>query len=365
MRAQIEQRLRRKSARTQAAELGANILKKLKEGEALRHLVSKYSLELKQSGPIIAPTSRAGTLPTQLEQAVSALEVGAITGPVLTNYGYHIATLTEHTPTAIKPYEEAKAEVEKNLRRRKGEEEFYQKFEELSNTVYEQSDSLEPAAELLGLEIQQSGWFDRSGGSGVTRQPKVIEAAFHPEVLIESRNSDAIEIGRNELIALRVTRHREPAIKSLAEVRAQIEQRLRRKSARTQAAELGANILKKLKEGEALRHLVSKYSLELKQSGPISRLEPQGVDRRIVDAVFQARSPQGDQAVYGEADLGSQGYAVFALNSIQSGESKDADEALKQRAENVLRRRLGQEHFASYLARLREEAEVKIFPDRL
>ena len=92
---------------------------------------------------------------------------------------------------------------------------------------------------------------------------------------------------------------------------------------------------------------------------------PQGVDRRIVDAVFQARSPQGNQAVYGEADLGSQGNAVFALNRIHSGEPKDADEALAQRADNVLRQRLGQEHFASYLARLRKGAEVQIFPDHL
>ena len=307
----------------------------------------------------------SGTLPKELEQAVSALEVGLITGPVLTSYGYHIAKLTEHTPIARKPYEEAKAEVEKNVRQRKGEEEFYEKFEELSNIVYEQSDSLEPAAELLGLEIQQSGWFDRSGGSGVTRQAKVIDAAFHPEVLIESRNSDAIEIGRNELIALRVTGHREPAIKSLAEVRAQIEQRLRRESARAQAAELGAVILTKLREGTALPQLTQEHGLELKQSGSISRLEPQGADRRIVDAVFQARSPEGDQAVYGEADLGEQGYAVFALNSVQSGEPKDADEALEQRAENILRQRLGQQHFASYLAHLRKGAKVKIFPDRL
>lgn len=307
----------------------------------------------------------SGTLPKELEQAVSALEVGSITGPVLTNYGYHIAKLTEHTPVARTPYEEAKPEVEKNLRQRKGEEEFYDKFEELSNIVYEQSDSLEPAAKVLGLEIQQSGWFDRSGGSGVTRQPKVIEAAFHSEVLIGSRNSDPIEIAETEFIALRVTGHREPAIESLAEVRAQIEQRLRRESARAQAAELGADILTKLRAGAALEPLIQKHGLELKQSGLISRLKPQGVDRRIVDVVFQTRSPEGNQAAYGEADLGDQGYAVFALNSVRSGEPKDADEALEQRAENVLRQRLGQGHFASYLARLRKRAEVKIFPNRL
>ena len=81
--------------------------------------------------------------------------------------------------------------------------------------------------------------------------------------------------------------------------------------------------------------------------------------------MFRARSPQGDQAVYGEADLDSQGYAVFALNSIKPGELKDADEALAQRAENVLRQRLGQEHFANYLARLRKVAEVEVFPNHL
>ncbi|MFQ5759822.1 MAG: SurA N-terminal domain-containing protein [Acidiferrobacterales bacterium] len=350
----------------QALEQARDIEGQLRAGADFTALAKKHSSDsgTAENGGDLGFVG-AGTLPKELEQAVSAIEVGSITAPVLTSYGYHIAKLTEHTPMARKSYEEAKAEVEKNVRERKGEEEFYEKFEELSNIIYEQSDSLEPAATALGLEIQQSGWFDRSGGSGVTTQPKVIDAAFHPEVLIESRNSDAIEIGRNELIALRVTGHREPAVRSLAEVRAQIEQRLRRESARAQAAELGADVLTKLREGAVLRQLIQKQSLELKQSGPISRLQSQGVDRRIVDTVFQARSPEGEQAVYGEADLGEQGYAVFALNGIQLGESKDADEALKQRAENVLRQRLGQEHFASYLARLRKGAEVKIFPDHL
>jgi peptidyl-prolyl cis-trans isomerase D len=355
-----------KEAVQQALEQARDIEGQLRVGADFAALAKKYSNDsgTAESGGDLGFVE-ADTLPKELEQAVSAIEVGSITAPVLTSYGYHIAKLTEHTPMARQSYEEAKAEVEKNVRERKGEEEFYEKFEELSNIVYEQSDSLEPAAEALGLEIQQSGWFDRSGGSGVTRQPKVIEAAFHPEVLIESRNSDAIEIGSNELIALRVTGHREAAVRSLAEVRAQIEQRLERESTRAQAAELGADILAKLREGATLQQLIQKHGLELKQSGPIRRFEPQGVDRRIVDAIFQARIPEGDQAVYGEADLDEQGYAVFALNSIQSGESKDVDEALKQRAENVLRQRLGQEHFASYLARLRKGADVKIFPDRL
>ena len=350
----------------QALEQARDIEGQLRDGADFAALARKLSSDsgTAENGGDLGFVE-SGTLPKELEQAVSALEVGSITGPVLTNYGYHIAKLTEHTPVARRPYEEAKAEVEKNVRQRKGEEEFYEKFEELGDIVYEQSDSLEPAARVLGLEIQQSGWFERSGGSGVTRQPKVIEAAFHPEVLIESRNSDLIEIGGTEFIVLRVTGHREPAIKSLAEVRAQIEQRLRRESARAQVAELGADILTRLREGAALQQLIQKHGLELKQSGPISRLEPQGVDRRIVNAVFQARSPEGDQAVYGEADLGNQGYAVFALNSIQSGEPKDADEALEQRAENILRQRLGREHFASYLAHLRKGAEVKIFSDRL
>ncbi len=350
----------------QALEQARDIEGQLRAGADFAALAKKHSSDsgTAENGGDLGFVE-AGTLPKELEQAVFAIEVGSITAPVLTSYGYHIAKLTEHTPMARKSYEEAKAEVEKNVRERKGEEEFYEKFEELSNIIYEQSDNLEPAARALGLEIQQSGWFDRSGGSGVTRQPKVIDAAFHPEVLIESRNSDAIEIGRNELIALRVTGHREAAVRSLAEVRAQIEQRLRRESARAQVAELGADILTKLREGAALRQLIQKHGLGLKQSRSISRLEPQGVDRRIVDTVFQARSPEGDQAVYGEADLGEQGYAVFALNGIQSGESKDADEALKQRAENVLRQRLGQGHFASYLARLRKGAEVKLFPDHL
>lgn len=350
----------------QALERAREVEAELRAGADFAVLAKKHSNDsgtAKNGGDLgfVEP----GTLPKGLEQAVSTIELGSITEPVLTSYGYHIAKLTEYTPVKRKSFDEAKAEIEKNVRDRKGEEEFYKKFEDLSNITYEQSDSLAPAAALLGLEIQQSGWFDRSGGAGITKQPKVIEAAFHPDALVDSLNSDPIEIGQNEYIVLRVSGHREPATRSLAEVRPQIEQRLRRESARAQAAELGTAILEKLQRGEGLSELTAKHGLALRQPGPITRLEPQGVDRRIVDAVFGARSPEGDQAVYGETDLGSQGYAVFVLNRVEAGDPKNADEALQQRAETVLRQRLGQEHFASYLARLRKNTEVRIFPDHL
>lgn len=305
-----------------------------------------------------------GALPRELEQAVSKLKVGEITEPVRTSYGYHIGKLTEFTPSVRKSFEEARADIEKNVRQRKGEEEFLDKVERLRNLVYEHPDNLEPAAQALELQILRSDWFGRSGGDGIAREPKVIEAAFSLEVLEGRQNSDAIELNRDTLVALRVSEHRPAALKPLAEVRAQIESRLREERSRSRAADLANEIMKEAQAGKVLADQASARGLKLEQA-EISRIEPKQVERKLVAAVFKARRPAEGEQVYGQADLGPLGQAVFALNAVIEVASDKADPALAQRVDAILQRRHTGDVYGEYLARLRQTADIQIYENNL
>jgi peptidyl-prolyl cis-trans isomerase D len=305
-----------------------------------------------------------GALPRELEQAVAKLKVGEITAPVKTSYGYHIVKLTEYTAATGKSFEQASDELKQLVRRRRAEEAFYQKVEELSNLVYEHPDSLAPAAEALDLKPQQSDWFSREGGEGIAANPKVVEAAFSLDVLHESRNSEAIELGADKLVALRVIGHRDAARKPLDDVRAQIRTLLQKRQATAEANALGGKIYADLLGGQSLEQLAKANGLNFERA-QISRINPKQVNRQVIAAVFEAPRPQGDTPVYGEVDLGGAGRAVFMLKSVTTATTTKADDALVRRVESALQQRFGAEQYRDYLVRLRETADIKVFPDKL
>ncbi len=237
-------------------------------------------------------------------------------------------------------------------------------MEQLSNLAYEHPDSLGPAAEALGLKPLQSDWFSREGGQGITANVKLTEAAFGPDVLHESRNSEAIELGADKVVVLRVIGHREAARKSLDEVRTQIQTLLQKEQATAEANKLGGKIYADLLGGQSLEQLAKANGLKLEHA-QINRIDPKQVNRQIVGAVFKAPSPQGDTPVYGEVDLGAAGHAVFMLKSVQVGTTADADDTLVRRVDNALQQRLGPGQYGDYLVRLRETADIKVFADKL
>jgi peptidyl-prolyl cis-trans isomerase D len=351
-----------KKALAQARE----IEKKLRAGADFAALAKELSADsgTAEAGGDLGYVER-GTLPKELEVAAFGLKAGEISEPVRTSFGFHIVKLTELKPGSRKSFEEARPDLEKVFRQRRGEEEFYEKFEQMSNLVYEQADSLAAAAEALGLEVMQSEWFGREGRQGIAAQPRVVEVAFSPEVLVESRNSDVIEIDRENLVALRVVEHREAVRKPLADVRAEIDKRLRKERARERVAVLGAELVKRLRAGESLDALAQAQGLELVRAKKATRLKPEGVDRRLVAAVFKAQRPRTGEATYGEVDLGAGGYGVFALKRVKEGDTDQAEDALKRRVERILDQRRGAGTYVDYVRRLRETADIETHPDRL
>ncbi len=308
---------------------------------------------------------KSGTLPKPLEDAVFSLKPGQISQPVRTQYGYHLAKVTALKTSAQKPFQEMKPLLVKQLRQRKGEERFYEASEKFRNLIYEQSESLAPAAETLGLKIESTDWFGRAGGASMAAHPRVVEVAFSPEVLTQGRNSDAVEVSGDTLVAIRVAGHRPVTLKPVADVRPQIERALRQEGAEKAGRELGEKLVKELASGGSLEAAARKYGLMYQPPKKLLRDLPQGVDKRVVEAAFRSRRPDAGQPGYGGVELGSKGYAVYAVSRVVDGDPAKADAAIKDKAKRLLETRRGPDYYANYSARLKQKAEIKIFQDRL
>jgi peptidyl-prolyl cis-trans isomerase D len=140
-----------------------------------------------------------GLMDAAFDHAAFALAQGELSAPVRSQFGYHLIEVTEIEEGEVKPFEEVREQLIAEATRSNAEGLFFDWAERLANLAYENPDSLQPAADALGLSVETSDWVTRSGGEGILANPKVIAAAFSDDVLKEGLNSELIEPEPNVL----------------------------------------------------------------------------------------------------------------------------------------------------------------------
>ena len=106
------------------------------------------------------------------------------------------------------------------------EVQIYELVERVSNLVYEQSDSLEPAAEQFDIRLRSSDWFDRFSGSGIAAQPVIRELAFSDEIMQQALNSEAIQLDDERVVFIRLNDSRPAQTQVLDQVKDRIRTEL-------------------------------------------------------------------------------------------------------------------------------------------
>jgi len=305
-----------------------------------------------------------GAFVPEFEKALFGLSrVGQVTGPIRTPYGLHLIKLTGIESAKRPTVDRSKLEAE--LRKRKSEDRFVELSERFHNLVYEQSDSLKPAADALGIKIETTGWITRgTAGTGILGNKKFLEAAFDPEVVEQGRNSPAIEIGRNELVALRVVEREASRLRPLEEVRAAIERELLIKAQGLAAENLAETAKQALAAGKTMSEVAKQFGLVLQASRVYSR-QQSGVDGRLLAALFAAPAPKGTKLSSGRAAMSDGGQAVFQVRRIIEPEIGKLDTAEAKAIRAALVSRRGVEYFDDYRAGLRMEARIKRYKDQL
>jgi len=154
---------------------------------------------------------------------------------------------------------------------------------------------------------------------------------------------------------LRVAAHKPAAPRPLAEVRTQIESRLRSQAARDAAAAKGAEAVARLQKGETWDALAA---TGVKPVGKrfVTRddsIAPPAVLRAAFSA---AKSEMSEAKPYVQGVTTDDGnYAVLAVTQVRSGEVSAEPENQRTARKSQAERRLGNEELTAYV----EEAERK------
>ncbi len=249
-----------------------------------------------------------GAMVKPFEDAVFALQKGAVSDLVESEFGFHIIQLTDIKAPPVRSFESMRPEIEADLKKQQAQKLFAESADVFSNTVYEQADSLKPAADRLKLQVQTAKGLTRQPrpDAGVLGNEKLLAAVFAPDSVEKKRNTEAIETGASQLVSARVLQYQAARTQPLAEVREQVRQRLVAQRSAELAREEGAKQLAAWKAGSDAGALGAAVT--------IARDNPQGLPQPVLAAAMSA--PAKTLPAWVGVSLGEQGYAVVRVDKV-------------------------------------------------
>ena len=240
---------------------------------------------------------RPGTMVKPFEDAVFAMVEGEISEPVRTQYGFHVIRLDRITESTVQSLDQVRSEIEAEVRRLRAEEQFNELAEILGSTVFEQPDSLEPAADHLGVKVMRSEWFTQDAGTGIAEFQGVRDAAFGNEVLIDGLNSELIEIDQDNLVAVRKVDYRARRQLDLDEARPELEKRLRAVEASDRMEKAGEDLVARLKSGADWDELLIAHKLARVRLPEATETLLEPLEQAVARVVYAALVPLSGQIV--------------------------------------------------------------------
>jgi peptidyl-prolyl cis-trans isomerase D len=338
------------AAEAKAAEVLAQARK---PGSDFGKLAKQYSQDpgSAQKGGDLDWFSR-GAMVKPFEDTVFSMKEGQVSDVVRSDFGLHVIKLTGIRAERGRPLDEVKGEIAAELKGQAAAKKYAEIAEGFSNTVYEQADSLAPAAEKFKLTLQRSDWLAKGGApaGGPLANPKLMTALFSDDAIKNKRNTEAVEIAPNVLVAARVLDYKPAAQQPLDAVSPTIAKYLAHQESVKLAVKDGETRLARLEKGEKSDIAWSKPHAVLR--GMATDLPPD-----VVSAIFKADAAKLP-AYAGVAAPG--GYGLFRISQVKPfvAGAQDSPQAKAMRGQYA--RIVAEEELAAWIAVLKAKYPIEI-----
>ncbi|OOF89239.1 peptidylprolyl isomerase [Rodentibacter ratti] len=290
----------------------------------------------------------ANELPKAFEDATTMLQIGKFSEPVKVDGNFHIILVEERKE---KPLDEVKAQITDLVRKNLLENRFYTMEKDVREKAFEDSKSLESAANVAGVKVQESGYFSRENVPTALNSPNVVSAMFDSDISNGGANSEPLNVGEQNIVLVRVLDHKAEGIKTLDEAKSDIENFLKREKAEktlitkaTQSVNDLSTDPNKLPEG---------VSFGTEQTFAFTENQ----DPILTNGIFSMEKPTNGTTQYKMVRNSKGDVIIAALSKVEQGELSEQEltqfgEQLRQAQQLELR--------AQLLQALRDKAKIEI-----
>lgn len=261
-----------------------------------------------------------GMMVPEFDSAVFGGKKGDLVGPVKTQFGYHIIRIDDIKASQAKSLAQVRGEIEALYKQQAAVRQFAEDAETFSNMVYEQSESLQPVAERFNLKIQKAENITRDHEDQLLN-PNVVEALYSFDVLEDKRNSNAIEVASNTLLAARVSQHHRQTTKTFDEVKGAIQTSLKNTKAIEAARAQGTADIEKLKAKQSVSRALGNKTV-------VSRERPGAYAYEVVTAALR---PAADKLpAYTGVQTPNGSYVVIEVLDSKKTEASPEELAMRK-----------------------------------
>ncbi len=320
----------------------------------------KVADELTGKPPLDLGTVKQADVPMpELAAAAFQTPEGAVTEPVQTPLGWHIAQVLKIVPGHTESFEEAKGKLTHELQLREASNAIYDLGNKLQDALGGGA-SLEEAAKKLDLKVVKITAVDGKGlapegkpVAGLPQGPKFLSTAFSTE---PGRDSDLREDDQGGFFLLHVDNVVPSQLRPLADVRDKVLAGWQADARRKAAAKAAQAMVEKAQTGADLAALAKESGTSVSTTAAFTRTGQgagPGLPPELVASLFAAKI--GDVV----SSPSPQGAVVAKLASVLPADAK-ADTAGVHQLEDQLRGTLGADLLNAFTEALRERYGVEI-----
>ena len=343
-------------------KLADDVYAQAKSGKDFAQLAKQYSKDpgSAQNGGDLGWVDRT-TLPPEFTDALYSMSAGDIHSPVKTQYGYHIIKLDEVEAGKTKTFEEARPELESEVRKNLATDHFGDIQEQLQSRLEQPGADLDALAKEFKLQTGDVPQFLRgTGGAPLGAAPQLEDLVFGDSQVAIGRIGGPVLLGDDRLVLVKVLDRKKPEAKPLAEVHDTIVAALKKQNGSDAALKAAESAKAKLEGGASFDDVAKELGVTAEPARYIGRTDP-AVPVQVRTTVFDLPKPTGDKPIYRALKLDNGGAAIVDVTKVRV-DSNDANKQMEAARAKQQIDRQGTEDAAAYLEDVRRTAKVRKNP---
>jgi peptidyl-prolyl cis-trans isomerase D len=339
-----------------ALKQAESVAAEARSGKDFAELAKKYSSDATANDGGDLGFVQKQDFPGPLGETLFAMNVGDVSAPVKSQFGYHILKLEQIQAGEAKPFADVRAELDSQYRQDQAAELFGQRQELLAERLEKGATDIDSLAKELGMTRGSVPEFLRGGGAEpLGSSVDLQQTVFSDATLNQGKIGGPVGLGDDRLVVVKVTSHHKAEVKPLSAVRDEVVTLLKQERGVAAAKAAAEAALAKLAGGEKFEQLAKAQNFSVEPARFMSRGDP-SIPAALRTAIFDAPRPT-DKPVFKSATLDDGSTAVFAVTRTRVADTT-SNPTLVQQQNVQLQQRSAQGEVAAYINEAKRKAKI-------